>query len=195
MEKEEALAPTLAGLGIWLSVFLTALVPFDFRGDVDRIAVLKTLPISPCALVIGQLLTPVLLLSAMQTLALAAGLLSPKHSTMVLALAGFVLPFNFVLVAIENLLFLLFPVRVMANTPGDFQALGRNVLLSLGKVVGLGCVVGVAFLVGLITAELTGHLSAGIAAGWLVVAFAGAILVPLVALAFTWFDVGRDTPA
>jgi hypothetical protein len=43
---------------------------------------------------------------------------------------------------------------------------------------------------------LTGrNLAAGVAAAWPVVALAGAGLVPLVALAFRAFDVGRDTPA
>jgi hypothetical protein len=195
MEHEEMLLPTVVILGAWSSIFLTALVPFDFRGDIDRIGLLKTLPIVTWRLVIGQLLTPVILLSLMQWLALAAALAVVGNEVEVLALTCFVPPFNFVLVAIENLLFLLFPVRLMAATPGDFQSLGRNVLLSLGKVIGLGLVGLAAALVGLVVWFVTGETWLGVAAAWPVVLAAGVALTPLVGLAFTWFDVGRDTPA
>jgi hypothetical protein len=196
LEESDAIVPTVIALGIWLSVFLTALVPFDFRGDIDRIGTLKTLPIAPWRLTIGQLLTPVLLLSAMQGLGLmAAYALAPDNPGLLLALAAYVLPFNFALVALENLLFLLFPVRLMAATPGDFQTVGRNVLLSIGKVIGMGMIVVAAGGVGAGCVLLTGNFWVGVAAAWPVVALSGVALVPLVSQAFVWFDVGRDTPA
>ena len=89
-------------------------------------------------LTVGQLLAPVLLLSVPQWLTLALlTVFSPHHWALGLACAAIVPLFNFVLIGLDNLLFLLFPVRLMAATPGDFQALGRNVLLSLGKLMGL----------------------------------------------------------
>ena len=57
---------------------------------------------------------------------------------LLLAAAVFAPLYNFVLIVVENLLFLLFPTRVMVTTPGDFQAMGRNVLTQLGKLVGIG---------------------------------------------------------
>jgi hypothetical protein len=196
LAESEILLPTLVGVGIWLSVFLTSLVPFDFRGDIDRIAYLKTLPLAPWRLALGQLLTPTLLLSLMQwlTLAVAVGL-SPSQAPLGLAVAAYVPVFSFVIVGIENLLFLLFPVRIMAATPGDFQALGRNVLQAMGKLTGLLVVASMAGLSGLLAYLITGRPWIAVAAGWPVVAFAGAALVPLCGLAFQWFDVGRDTPA
>jgi hypothetical protein len=83
----------------------------------------------------------------------------------------------------------------MAATPGDFQALGRNVLLSLGKVIGMGVIALAAGTVGAVGAILSGSVWVGVAAAWPVVVVSGAALVPLVAVAFVWFDVGRDTPA
>ena len=68
--SESALACSSAWR-VWLSVFLTTLVPFDFRGDIDRMATLKSLPIAPWRLALGQLLTPTLVLAAMQWLAVA----------------------------------------------------------------------------------------------------------------------------
>jgi hypothetical protein len=180
----------------WVSVFMTALVPFDFRGDLDRIAMLKTLPVLPWRLALGQLLTPVLLLSVFQWLTLALlWALAPEEGMLVAGLTAFVPPFNFVLVALDNLLFLLFPVRIAAATPGDFQALGRNVLLSIGKLIGMLVVIACASVVSGLAYALTQSYWLAVAAAWPVLVVCGAGLVPLVALAFVWFDVGRDTPA
>jgi hypothetical protein len=196
MEKPRAFVPVFAGLAAWISIFLTTLVPFDFRGDIDRIAALRSLPIRPWCVAVGQLLTPVLVLSVVEWLLLvAAAFVWPEQPLALLACAAFVPAVNFLLVAMDNLLFLLFPVRLMAATPGDFQALGRNVLLSLGKVIGLSVVAVVAVIVGGVGYGLTGNLWLGLAAAWPVVLLSGATLVPLVALAFQHFDVGRDVPA
>jgi len=192
----DAIVPSLAGVGVWLSVFLTTLVPFDFRGDIDRIATLKTLPIAPWRLAVGQLLAPTLVLALMQwTLVVACAVLAPDHWPILVGVALYVPAYCFLLVALENLLFLLFPVRIMAATPGDFQALGRNVLLVVGKIVGLTVCLAAAAVVGGIVTYFTDNIALGVAASWPVVALFGAALVPLVALAFQWFDVGRDTPA
>jgi hypothetical protein len=195
-EAEENLFMVLLAVVAWLSIFLTPLVPFDFRGDIDRIGLLKTLPLAPWRLVVGQLLTPTLLLCVVQWLALGTLLvMSPAQAPLLGMLSAFVPPFNFVLVALDNLLFLLFPVRVMAATPGDFQALGRNVLLSVGKIVGLVFIGVLTASVAAIPGILTDSLVVAGVAAWLVLLGCGAALVPLVALAFRWFDVGRDTPA
>jgi hypothetical protein len=191
-----ALWGAVIGVGVWLALFLTTLVPYDFRGDIDRLAALKALPIAPWRLALGQLLTPTLLLALMQWLALALALvMAPEEWHRLLVVAAFVPVVTFVIVGLENLLFLLFPVRVMAATPGDFQAVGRNVLLAMGKLVGLLAVAAAATVAALPAALLTGSFVAAALAAWPVVAAAGAALVPLCGLAFTWFDVGRDTPA
>jgi hypothetical protein len=184
-------------MAAWMSIFLTTLVPFDFRGDIDRIAVLRALPIRPWCVALGQLLTPVLLLTVVEWLLLAfVAVAWPVRPLDLLACAAYVPVVNFLLVAMDNLLFLLFPVRLMAATPGDFQSLGRNVLLSLGKVIGLSVVLAVAGVAGAIGYGLThGNLWVGVACAWPVVLLAGATLVPLIAWAFVMFDVGRDVPA
>jgi hypothetical protein len=194
--KAEMIVPTLGGVGVWLSVFLTTLVPFDFRGDIDRMATLKTLPIVPWRLAVGQLLAPTLILAMMQWVIVAGcAALAPEQWPILLAVALYIPAYCFLAVALENLLFLLFPVRIMAATPGDFQALGRNVLLVAGKIAGLTVTLSAAAVVGVVTGVLTGSVPLGVAAAWPVVVLFGAALVPLVSMAFQWFDVGRDTPA
>jgi hypothetical protein len=194
--RPETLWAMMIGVGVWLALFLTSLVPYDFRGDIDRLGALKTLPIKPWRLALGQLLTPTLLLTLMLWLALGLAVaVAPAEWDKLLLVMAFVPAVTFVIVALENLLFLLFPVRVMAATPGDFQALGRNVLLAAGKLVGLAGVGAMATVAAVLVGFLTGSAAASAAAAWPVVALAGAVLVPACGLAFTWFDVGRDTPA
>lgn len=196
LPEQELVMALLGILAVWLAIFLTNLVPFDFRGDLDRIATLKTLPIVSWRLALGQLLVPTLLLAGLQeSLLLLAALRWPGQAPVLLAAGLLAVPYTFFLVAMDNLLFLLFPVRLMAATPGDFQAMGRNVLLSLGKLFGLmavGAVAAVGWLVGFL---VSGNPWASLLGAWLVFFLAGAVLVPLVGLAFEWFDVGRDTPA
>ena len=47
---------------------LTPLLTFDFRGDIDRIDLLKALPLPAWRMALGQLLAPTLLLTAVQLL-------------------------------------------------------------------------------------------------------------------------------
>jgi hypothetical protein len=190
----------LGPFAIWLTLFLTTMLPFDFRGDIDRLALLKTLPISVWRLTIGQLLAPVLLMTGVQLVGLAVvALAAPPSAELVpvcLVCAFYVPPLNFLLFALDNLLFLLFPTRLMAATPGDFQALGRNVLFMVAKTLVLLGVTVVALIVGFVVYFLANQSwLAAVLAAWPVVALSAAALVPLVAWAFVIFDVGRDTPA
>jgi hypothetical protein len=142
------------------------------------------------------MLTPVLLLSGGQWAALAIlTSLAPAEWPLALACAACVPFFNFVLIGLDNLLFLLFPVRLMATTPGDFQALGRNVLLSMGKLIGLSMMLVASLMVAGPVYVLTQSPALALLSACPVLLVGGAMLVPLVALAFRRFDVGRDTPA
>ena len=108
--------------------------------------------------------------------------------------AAFAPVYNFVLIGVENLLFLLFPTRVMVTTPGDFQAMGRNVLSQFAKILGLGGAVAVAAVAGAVGYLLTGRTVWAGAAAWLASALFAAALVPLLGWAFQAYDVGRDAP-
>ena len=189
------------GLGLILAVGMTLLtlpqlLTFDFRGDIDRIEVLKALPLAPSRLVVGQLLVPVLFLTAVQLILLL--LLKAtwgEFGPFLLAGAAFAVPVNFLVMGIDNLLFLWFPTRMVASTPGDMQILGRQMLLFLGKGLLLGLVAGVGTAVGVgvfLLARQDWLLT--LAAVWLIVAGFAVAMVPLVVLAFRNFDVARDTP-
>jgi hypothetical protein len=183
-------------LGGMMMTFLTTLAPFDFRGDVDQMALLKTQPTSPWLLALGQLFAPVLIFTLIQWAALAGMLwFSTGPEPVLLAAAAFAPVYNFLLFGIENLLFLLFPTRVMVTTPGDFQAMGRNVVAQLAKALGLGGAALVAAAIGVIVWYCTRmNIWAGAAAAWVAAAMFAATLVPLLGWAFQLYDVGRDAP-
>lgn len=193
----EQTAPMMIGMLASMTLVIPTLLPFDFRGDVDRMDVLKVLPVPAWALVVGQLLTPVAVVTLAQLLVMAlAYFTGGRDEPWLLAACAFLPPVNFLLFAIENLLFLWFPHRLVATTPGDFQVLGRQVILWLAKFVGLTLMLGLAFAAGLASFLATGNnwVVAGVAAWVACTVLAGAV-VPLVASAFRRFDVSRDTPA
>ncbi len=193
---DAVLGRVLAGMAFGLSIFLMQMLPFDFRGDIDRMDVLKSLPISPLAVVVGQLVTPVVLSGVVQLLGLLAieatlGGLGPR---ILVAAALFVLPFNALLFAVVNLLFLLFPTRMTPTSAGDLQLIGRQTLLVfaiwLSLMILLGIPAGLAAIVYLVARSWPITL----AFAWLLLAFEVAGLLPLLVLAFRRFDVARDTP-
>jgi hypothetical protein len=204
-----AAAPMAVWAGVWvllMAVFLSAMLPFDFRGDVERIPLLKTLPIPPWRMALGQVLAPVLIVTVLQwfvlTLLYFSGLVNDERvhgswlwqpGLILLACGLFALPVNGLLFALENLLFLLFPTRLTANNPADFQALGRNVLFMLAKLTVLGVVFVIASMVGIDVGAFFPIL--GLVMVWLTLAYFVAPLIPLIGWAFTVFDVSRDTPA
>jgi hypothetical protein len=182
-----------------MTLFLTPLIAFDFRGDLDRMDVLKSWPVPPVPLVLGQLLTPVLIICVVQWIALAviASTLEGGGTAMQAAFgaAALIMPFNFLLIGLDNLLFLLFPSRAMTPTPGDFQVMGRLLLTYLVKLVILGVAAATAALIAVPVYFLTGrNLPAGLTAAWLVLAGFAAAQVPCIVLAFHRFDVARDIP-
>lgn len=173
----------------------------DYRRDIDRMAVLKSLPISPWALTAGQLATPVLLASLFQFVVLTVGALTGSITAFQAVVAFVVLiPFNVLNFALENYLFMLSPYRrneegvmVFVRTILTFTAKGIMfaiafaititwVILSLqwGNASGLGSWAGPAlFAVGI----------------WILVGIAATVFATLLTKRIAAFDVSIDAPA
>jgi hypothetical protein len=194
--QDSSLRPVLASMVFLMSIFMVWMLPYDFRGDVDRMDLLKSLPLPPSRLVIGQLLAPVLMLSVMQLVCLAVieavlGGIGP----VLLAAAFFAVPFNALVFEVMNLLFLWFPTRMVHSSAADFQLVGRQMLLMFGLYLILMLLSGVVALVAVLAYFVAGESwPAALAAAWVLLAGLCAALVPLLALAFRQFDVARDTP-
>ncbi len=195
-QKNGALAAML-GMISWLTFVLSNTLKFDFRGDLDHIDVLKTLPVAPSALAVAQLASPVMVLMAGQML-LIIGFGSLMHmSPLKLAAALFIaLPLDVLLVELENLIFLLFPVRMGNISPGDLQGFGRQMVVFLMKMIALLFLLGIAAAVGALVLWSTDKsFAAAYAATFVVLVVESFGMIPLIVLAFAKFDPSVDTPA
>jgi hypothetical protein len=194
IEVSTSIVPAL----VWATVLLSGLMKFDFRGDLDHVDSLKALPVNPSAISIGQLAAPTAILTVFHVVMLLgiAAVVAADRRGVLLVAAALALPFNALLVTSDNLIFLLFPSRPAAASPGDFQMLGRQAaqLIMKGLAVIFGCVIafGIAIPVYILTGGSLIVLS--VIAGT-ILAGESAALIPLVAGAFRRFDPSIDMPA
>ena len=156
---------------------------------------LKSLPVGGMALAAGELLAPVLVMTLLQSMVFVGSAAIAGHADWVLLLGlAIALPFNTLLFGMENVLFLLFPMR-FASAPGDFQGFGRQMLLMFAKLTILFICAGVCAGVGAGVYFLFGRsLPAAIIAGALLLVAQAAAMLPLLAWAFGRFDPSRDVP-
>ena len=173
----------------------------DWRRDIDRMTVFKSLPISPWALTVGQLATPVLLASAFQIVVLTIGVFTQSITSVQAVLAFVVLiPFNVLNFALENYLFMLSPFR--RNEEG-VMVFVRTILTFTAK----GIMFAVAFAITIGWALLSFQWGNALAVGpwvgpalfslgiWLLVGFAAAMFAALLTQRIASFDVSIDAPA
>jgi hypothetical protein len=192
----DALPPVLAIAG-WLTLFTTNLLRFDFRGDLEQIDTLKALPLAPWTIVLGEVAAPVTILSMLHfLLLLGLVIVQPNHGMTAAAVAIVVIPLNLLFSLIENLIFLLFPVREMTVSPGDLQGTGRRMIVLVLKLMGVIVVGGIATAVAAVVYALADHsLLLACASAAVVLLGADAALVPVLGMAFARFDPSVDTPA
>lgn len=195
------LIPVFATMA-WISVILTSVLRFDFRADLDAIETLKTLPLSPTAISLGQVLTPTVLLSVIQWVILAASAAvtarypaGPAARPGLLIAAVVVLPFNALMIVAENLIFLLAPTRPAAAGPGDFAALGRQIFTLAIRAVGVGFAAGIAAVAAVVVYVFAGNSLVAATLAGLVVLVAEAIgVLPLLGYAYKRFDPSVHMP-
>lgn len=170
---------------------------FDFRKDLDRMAYLKSLPISPRAVAVGQTCISAIIFSAIQALLLwIVGLIWFGHFP---ASFGWTLlacaPFNWLVVAVQNLGFLIAPHRPMPKTGFDPAFMARMIVQSLLRMAALALLAGVAFGVGWIFYHaFDNSWNAALAGGGIAVISSFWILTWMMGRAFEAFDVSKDVP-
>ena len=134
----------VAGMVFYSFLLLPSALILDYRRDINRMAVLKSLPISSLAMTIGQLATPVLMCCLFQTAVLAIGAASGKVILWQAVLAGvFLVPVNVLIFAAENYIFMLAPYQ--RNKEG-FDVFLRTILTFTAKGLCFGLGVGLALL-------------------------------------------------
>ena len=184
-----------AGAGVGVMIYLSFLISMSLQNDIERVGYLKSLPLRPLMIVLGELLGFVGLLSAVQgTFFLALCGLLPSVAGWLICAVVLSPPLNFLLFGIDKLIFYLYPTRMAKGAPGDFQNAGRQMLFVFLKMLALGgglTLVGVTVIPG---AMLQSPLLAVIPAIAVLLAECAG-LVPLLTYAFDRFDPSVDTPA
>jgi hypothetical protein len=195
---DAAIAP---GLGIAMTAYLTFLfsmqLPWAFRGDLDHIDFLKTLPLHPMILTVGELAGGTLLLTLLQLAILTLFIVAaPAGALMMIMAAAFAAPFNVLILGLNNLLFLIYPVRLVAGTTFDFQSFGRMMIFLLIQFLLLIPLFGIPAGVGGLVCLVAGFSWPVFAlTAWLVLVAELLPVVILVAWAFQQYDPSIQTPA
>ncbi|HYW06474.1 MAG TPA: putative ABC exporter domain-containing protein [Longimicrobium sp.] len=190
-----------AMFGVGLGFLFPLLIPnqgFDFRRDLDRMAYLKGLPLSPFAVAAGQLFAPVALFVAAQLTILAAvtPVMDAEMRPWLLATALVTPPLTWAMVATENLLFLWMPYRVPTDGSQNAQFVGKGMLVLVAKLLVFAVLGVMAGTAGFLVWKFAGENAPLAAAAGAVVIFGGCL--PLtwgVGAAFRGFDVAIEVPA
>lgn len=186
------------GLAFYSFLLLPSALRFDFRRELDRMVLLKSLPLRPTAVVFGQLFTPVMLAGVLQTLVIVATAVAfsvtPRLAVTAIALLTAV---NVLIFALDNLIYLWFPHRlnqegivIFLRTTLTFTAKGLLFAAALAVVVGwaiaatwiagrLGIANELVFAPGLLTLFLGTSVA----------------LLALLIRAYDRFDPSQDVPA
>ncbi len=138
-EKQVIGAFITAGLGV---LYLCGGLRFDFREEVDRLAEIKAWPIGRTKLFTAMLLPEMALVVGLLWVAVAlqVSIQQAPHLSQ-LGLALFLPPFVLLWLAIDNALFLKWPVRLVPGHDGALQNMGRASVLFVVRAVALGSVI------------------------------------------------------
>jgi Putative ABC exporter len=186
----------IGGAAAWVTFMMTMLLRLDFRGELENFDWLKSLPLRSRAVALGELVTPVALMTLLHWLAivlLAVGPLGPRPWLLPLAILA--PPANAVLFGVENFFFLLFPIRTGPGNPFDLQTIGRAIVLMGAKVGVLGvCAALVAAVGGGVYFLAGGSITAGLSSACVVLVGQAVAAVAAVGWAYERFDVSTDLP-
>ncbi len=192
----------VGALAFYSFLLLPAALKFDFRRDCDRLPILKTLPIAPSAVVIGQLATPVILATLLQLLVLVVVMIvRPVSFGLALGAIGFFIPINIVIFGLDNLIFLLYPHRL--NQEG-IQVFLRVTLTFTAKGLLFGIALAIIYLWAVsvrtvaelpIVSLVSDHRIVFGMGLWGLATLIGLMLLCLLTWAFSRYDPSMDAPA
>ena len=170
-------------------------LPWAFRGDIVHMDCLKSLPVTPFAMAIGELTGGLVLLAAIQVVILIGLLGAGGNPALILTVMAFFVPFDLLLLAMSNTLFLIYPVRLSQGTSADFQMVGRKMLFILMQFLILIPALGIPAGFAALAYVLSGfNLSVFAVTAWVLLAAEVPLWLFLLASMFVRFDPGTETP-
>jgi hypothetical protein len=198
-KRDPAGANLVSHMGVGLMVYLTFILsmqlPWAFRGDILHMDCLKSLPIAPLALALGELAGGVILLAAIQLVFLIGLLGAGGNPVLILTVMTFLIPFDLLLLGMSNTLFLIYPVKFAQGTSTDFQVVGRMMLFMLLQFLLLIPALGLPFGFAALAYVLSGfHAPVFAVTAWILLAAEVPLWLFLLASMFVRFDPGTETP-
>ncbi|MCP4189259.1 MAG: hypothetical protein GY768_01380 [Planctomycetaceae bacterium] len=201
VDGTQAVLSVAAALVFYTFLLLPSALKFDFRRDIRRMIVLKTLPIRPIFLVAGQITTPVALAFVFQLSVLIITMLTrPYPIWIMVTILVLLAPLNILIFALDNLVYLLYPYRlnqegieILLRTTLTFTAKGLLFTIALAMTFAWG------FIANFLSRSILhtpSHSAAIFIVGMgLMLCGTSAILLHGLSLAFQYFDPSQDTPA
>ena len=188
-ELPTVLPHVIIGVVAYVTFLFSAQVPLGFRGDYERMDLLKSLPIPPLAMACGQTIALVMILTPLQWLVFAgAAVFMPAAAPELLVAGLLALHFNWILFGTENFFFLLYPCPVLATGSEGFFRMGRVILFMLAKLLVLAVCGVVAAIPAAVAYFLTGSILVACLIAWLTLFFPALGILLLVAWAFQRLD-------
>jgi hypothetical protein len=185
---------TMMIIYVFFAFILPRNIVCDFRGDVSRMEIYKTLPISPWRICAGQLVVQVLLAYLIALTIIASAFVFEDSVTPIVAmlLAAFALPLTLVIYAVENTVHLLFPTKLVAMGRADFEFLGRSIVEFIAKTFFVFAAMGASGALGLVTFKMMGTtlVLSGLAS-WLTLMLIGLLTLLALQFAFRRFAVAE----
>lgn len=187
-------AQTLMIVYIFIAFILPRNMVCDFRGDLSRMELYKTLPIAPWRICAGQLVVQTLLAYVITLAIIASAFVFEGTLTtqVALTLAAFALPLTFLIYAVENTVHLLFPTKLVAMGRADFEFLGRSIVEFIAKTIFIFAAIAASVAVGLVTLRTIGNsLVVPGLASWLTLSLIGLLTLVAMQHAFQRFAVAE----
>ena len=191
LDMKEAVVGIVPMLLFYGVLFVAGLLRFDFRGDLDRLDMFKTLPIHPLHISIGQLLPNYLFILLNVVLLTVTASAVYGYTVKIAAVSVFSIPLFAGLIAYLNISMLVYPPPRMTAGAMQLQVMGRILfqmfMACLSIVILLICTASPAAVV----YSLTGSLFAALATAWIVCVLIDAALVYGVSVAFDRYDPSK----
>lgn len=183
------------------TLYLSAGLRLDFREDLDLMEQMKAWPVAPWRVFLATILPEVCVVSLLVDAGVVARAVMDGfwHPALLLIVAA-VPPLVLLWVALDNLVFLLVPVRYVPGQDGALHNAGRTMLMMLVRLVALS-VLGLGLVAAVLLASLLGSLmeldeelvpAVGAALFAVVLALELLLLVRMGGRFFRRFDVARD---
>ncbi|MEM7311565.1 MAG: hypothetical protein AAF497_00295 [Planctomycetota bacterium] len=196
------LIQVVGSLVFYSFLLMPAALRFDFRRDVDRMAVLKAYPITPLRMTIGQLSAPIIVCTLFQfAVIMVCMTCRPFPLGWLIGCTALLLLVNLLIFGLENLIFLLYPYRPNQEGVGVFMRsiltfTAKGVLFFLGVAIMFSWVMlGSAISKSIGVDHIAGGRIAIITSGMMFLSVAlGVGLVWMVSRVFCRFDPSQDTP-